>query len=683
MRFLKWCEDGVECMKALLEGMYEQYREDGTSSDTSCSSEGEVETTVDRQVMANNTVIDNELGGTDITVKVSWEKMWKGLKRGEFRPSSWLVTDQGRLCTVRWCGAFLCGVGGDWTVSDFWFGGNAMEGLKMFFSRDLRSLRYGLNSVTWNLSDDSKDSEMFNIGELIKDRSDKESRFGEVAESPLAYASTDTILLGNEYEFKSFAFDFDSLASSYPCIGEFWEVGNREKIGVGLVQSVLVAKHIGVDRLKAIGRYYMRYRLPTDLVQNDAMQLLLKQTNARFSSEHKICREFGRDRHLLRFPYEMEMVALWEQGTNWRVLQASAHRDIEDSLLNGEYETDWQVPIFQVEPEPIDMFEYCREHTIEFIEDLWNPLGVVLETVRTCLAKWVTVSAREPDWEPEIPLHRFRFISNWKRGEEEDDVGDDEKESLIWRCQCALQREIFRMQGTDENLPGNNATMMLFILGLPCLKFEEVDNAEQEDEEHGSNTGAPNTSNPAECSADHAVNVSVGVFRVWSPLSPQNVSLMIRCDSETSEISLWLKNDSRSARFRWQKWVDAAMGGLRGMEEGKREYESDYEVKYGRTIVRGDLREPILEMCPLMFGNDDSVKETGIVRMWIGWPAFDKNICQYEVEEMMASCNMYWGRRCRVSEEKEDDLLSRIIDVKKLLKSMIVEEKGDLNGETE
>ena len=677
--FLKWCERTVECMNALLEAMYEQYREEGTLWKMRDGFRGEVEGTVDRQVMANNTVIDNELGGTDITVKVLWGKMWKGLKRGEFRPSEWLGTDQGRLCTVRWCSAFLCGVGGDWTVGYVWYNGDAMDGLKTFFSHDLRRSRQVLNKVTWNFSNDDCNCEIFNIGELTKEQSDTMSRAGDSSDSPLAYASTAKCRLNNRNEFKSFAFDFDSLASSYPCIGESWEVGNREKIGVELVQPVLVAKHIGLDRLKTIGRYYMQYRLPTDQVQTAAMSVLLKQTTARFSSEHKICTEFGEDRRLPRFPYEMEMVALWEQGTNWRVFQASVHSDIKRSLDQCRY-GDWAVPLFQVEPEPTDIFEYCREHAIEFIECSWNPLGVVLETVRTCLAKWFTVttgSAWEPEWEPEIPLHRFEFISNWKREDYND--YDDMQEVLIWRCQCALQQEIFRMQETDENLPGNKATIMLFMLGLPCLKFEEVGNAEQEDEEHAQNTGKSNTSNSTEYSADLGVNVSVEVFRVWSPLAPQNISLMIRRDRETGEISLWLKNNSESAGFRWQKWVDAAMGCLRGMEE----CENEDAVKYERTIVREDLREPIVEMCPLLFGDDDSIIETGTARMWVGWPAFDGNICQFEVEEMMASCNMYWGRRCRISEEKKWDLSSRIEDVKKLLKSVVVVEKGHLDSEAE
>ncbi len=70
-------------------------------------------------VVMRNMVVDNELGGRDVTVLPSWEKIWSGVKKGRFTPSKWLRTGRVILNTVRWSGAYLCAMGGDWSVPAF------------------------------------------------------------------------------------------------------------------------------------------------------------------------------------------------------------------------------------------------------------------------------------------------------------------------------------------------------------------------------------------------------------------------------------------------------------------------------------------------------------------------------------------------------------------------------------
>ena len=39
-------------------------------------------------------------------------------EEGEFAPHKWFVTDQAKLSTIRWCKAYLCGMGNSWGASD-------------------------------------------------------------------------------------------------------------------------------------------------------------------------------------------------------------------------------------------------------------------------------------------------------------------------------------------------------------------------------------------------------------------------------------------------------------------------------------------------------------------------------------------------------------------------------------
>ena len=126
--------------------------------------------------------------------------------------------------------------------------------------------------------------------------------------------------------------------------------------------------------------------------------------------------KLGYDGLLLSFPYNMQMVALREEGTNWVVIQSSTHMDIFDSLCNGSRCTSSEVvPFVQDGLQPRDMFEHSREHALDFIEYLCSPLGVVQETVGSCFTKRLAIRPREPKLEPEIPLHRFKFISNFMK----------------------------------------------------------------------------------------------------------------------------------------------------------------------------------------------------------------------------------------------------------------------------
>ncbi len=72
--FVRCCRHGMECMCVC-------HWEDNGWRNVNVNN-------VDDEVLMNNTVVDNESGRSDVTVFLSWKKMWHGIRNAQFRPSS-------------------------------------------------------------------------------------------------------------------------------------------------------------------------------------------------------------------------------------------------------------------------------------------------------------------------------------------------------------------------------------------------------------------------------------------------------------------------------------------------------------------------------------------------------------------------------------------------------------------
>ncbi len=274
------------------------------------------------------------------------------------------------------------------------------EILEKFFSEEMENVRHILQFVEWNIEVENCSRETLSISEL-----GIEGRHVELTgEMSTAYGTgfSSYYTLGT-YDVDLYSFEFNSLVSSYPA-GE--NKRNRGRVTVELVHSVILAKHLGVERLKAIRRYYDRHNVPAGNIRTDAFKRLLEQTESRIpDDDSKIWRMFKSDfREIPLFPYRMQAVALWDEASNWRVLQASAHQDIWMSLgstLENER-------ILDNGPHKVDIFDFCAEWSMENDIDKCI-LGVVMETVRTFLTQWIVASGQEPVWEPEISKVCFEF----------------------------------------------------------------------------------------------------------------------------------------------------------------------------------------------------------------------------------------------------------------------------------
>ncbi len=547
--FIRWYKHAVECIRALLGA-----DEEGN---------GDVNDVADVQgkLKVNNAVVDNELGGIDTTVKPSLRKMWKTWKRKEFWRSALLKTDQARLSTVRWCVALLCGMGEDWNVGKTHLSNN-IEMLELFYSSYLADVRSILQFVTWNTGEQNAPLELLSIGRLsdtyfVDSNGDMSTAYG--SDIPM-YNITEPITA------KSYKFEFDALVSSYPSNNDDYEPENRQNNVVELVHSVLLAKHLGIEELKAIRKYYKWRCLPIPEMNRNAIEMLLKQRGKHIPKDSSIWTMFD-SCEIPISPYRRQMVALCEAASNWRVLQASAQQDIFYSLSCHGFGT----PIFERESRPASLFDFCAElagnEQVEIYQSNYF-LGVVTESVRTFLAEWVASSSREPHWEPVFSTECFEFTVSEK-------VCDTLKTrySLLWMCQNSFQREVARSMVIPENanLTANRELIMLFLLGFPTLDMaNEAENTV--------------TSTPV---MDSRVHVNVMLSRVSTSLAPQNISVLIRVDAHARKVSLSLKTDNANECFKWQDWVDAIMGCMKGFE-GRR----GGEVNNFRTNVSSDLREP-------------------------------------------------------------------------------------------
>ena len=619
--FIVWCKDAKECLQALQ----------GINEETRCGRwcARKFATLVD-SVRVNNTVVDNELGGRDVTVLPCWGKIWNGLKKGQFKPSKWLETDLPELCTIRWCAAYLCGLGGGWRSvnADFRANvGDARNKLELFFSIEMWGALNGLQFVTWNTDENKDSSEVVSIKCLGVD-SDRVDLRGEMS---TAYGSLfPDYYVDCTWSVDSYSFEVDSLVSSYPAGSNYSGDRNREGVTVGLVHSLILAKHLGVEKLKGIRYYYDRYKVPKRGILGKALKLYFKQTVDDISDELKIFETFcgGYAVDIPLFPHVMQLIALWEKSTNWRVLQASAHADIEFSLSDRDRRL---VSLCQAESEPCDVFDHCFNIAGDVFEKEKKPgcAGVVLETVRSFLAEWVITTSQEADWEPLVPMEPFEFSipPNILNGTE-----DDLRHKIVWVCQQVLQEEVARISTEHSSLSANNALIMLFMLGCPRLQMDEVQDTQAG--KHSNDSGGGESSLP-KSRFDRIVRVSNRVWRVTSDLTPQNIWIEVEIDMDTYRCSVRLKTGENLSRFNWQDWVDAVMGFMAGYNERRRG-----KVKYDRKIRRADLREQTVELCPLRMDSEETVIKTRCVRVWLGWPPFDVHICKSEIEQWLNACDI-------------------------------------------
>ena len=200
---------------------------------------------IEGRTEVNNMVIDNELGGRQVTVLPSWKKMWSELKKGSFDPSRWLRTDRMMPNTVRWSGAFLCSMGGHWGVDKYGFRKN-LDSFGAFFSEEMEDVLKALQLVEWNIEMENCNNEILSIIGI----GNKHGVVELTGEMCTAYGTVFRHYNAERtHNVDLYSFEFNSLISSYPVRENKYETGNRECVQVELEHSILLTKHLGVEAL--------------------------------------------------------------------------------------------------------------------------------------------------------------------------------------------------------------------------------------------------------------------------------------------------------------------------------------------------------------------------------------------------------------------------------------------------
>lgn len=181
--------------------------------------------------------------------------------------------------------------------------------------------------------------------------------------------------------------------------------------------------------------------------------------------------------------------------------------------------------------------------------------------------------------------------------------------------------------------------MMLLISAFPQIDIEEV----VTDDGSGSNDNDNNNesiSNTGTVSSSHSeVKVSERMMRLSTEFVPSDVAVLIKQNLNTRQVTLKLTSDCRGAHFIWEDWVNAMIGLMKGMILHREKHKTDdTSSNMGMLpLQRANLREPMLELCPLYMTWDDTAFQTKPARIWTGWPPFDWRVCQFEVDQWLSA----------------------------------------------
>ncbi len=140
----------------------------------------------------------------------------------------------------------------------------------------MADVRQVLQFVEWNVQVENDSAEIISIDRL----GNRDTVTELTGEMSTAYRTGFSPFLGQDtYYVDFYTFEFNSLISSYP-VSEFksrW--ANRGSVHVGLTHSMVLAQHLGVEKLKAIRRYYDHHQVPVGRIRLDAFKRLLEQAS--------------------------------------------------------------------------------------------------------------------------------------------------------------------------------------------------------------------------------------------------------------------------------------------------------------------------------------------------------------------------------------------------------------------
>jgi len=577
----------------------------------------------DEILRVNNSIVDNELWGTDLGVMIPLKKLRFS------NPSFWMRTKQAELCTIRWSAAVLAT-----KLGEFWHNMKKENeeplDTEKLFKKCPKSLNC-LQHVTFPVNGR-------NINRMFRSL-DWEENGPYSSRLELDEAGSRHKWLKNRKR------ELETIVSEFPGGNERQENINSK---IEHVWALNYAQCMSEDTFNSIINYNSNLSVPN---KDFGWNLLLWQNRE----------ETVESSAIPPFPWGHLMVPLWDTDTNWRVLQATVH---VDNTVTANVN-----PIMQLVTDPKDAFGSAIEktrHLLNISDSIYS--GSIAEMVRTFLASWISKSTNIStiNWQPRLPTKEYKF--------EIDDFGNEKKiiaEKNMWRwiCQSKLQNEISQMVKGDVNLPDSVELILLFVLAFPG-EIYEINNSEQVDEIMEENEDGTSASklNPRVTLKIEEPVTTMTQLEFNAVICPEDIRVQIKICSNKNNgkntIHMRLLSDS-ARHFIWEDWINYLMGYIKGIDELK----VLGSERNRRTPYPVDLMKPIL---PISKSKYKSIP--GNISVWTGWPVFDVKIAQFEMNEWMlatgyldesyhfvSQSNCLWNENFQLNIRKAENELLRIL----------------------
>ena len=576
-----WCADTLACVRAFP----------GSEDD---------EVDLDEIVKVNNMIVDNEFSGRDISVSYSFFKQQ-------------YCVQNPMVCTLRWNTAFLLALWDQWGE----FNPNRSELDKLVL--------YYLLCSTLTTNGCRSSSTLLSIAQFCSTWKYDGIRCGAFRSVVPIFISK---LLDGYSSLEPFSLELENIKSTYPSASgsDYCESlkhhKRRRTTNMEEVELLMIIKSIGSEAISSMIKDYERYKFQIGAERDKACEI--------FQQQVLLKKEVYTSTKGLYPMLDLFVVPLWQEKPNMYVLQASIHVDFDIALNDSfEYHDQDEIEMLAISASH-EIFNdyYCFASRNERFR-LSSFLGVCMDAVRTFMADWILkqVAVHQSMFLPPLSSDTFYFIASdcvcdtndfHKRLWPDDEV-QPSVSRVLWECASALQKNIATTNYDKRNLPASPLLIMLFLCGYPSLKYG-TDSFELE-EEH-----------PILSQLGDATRT--GQLELIPFPAPQNIRLELTVDQSSGKATLRLKFGPEVEKFKWQDWINAALGLMKGYNEKVKSRLEDEDNFQGplELIKPANLLRPMMQ---LTTPHTELPGLRGELQVWTGWPIFDVRICQFEKDQLI------------------------------------------------
>lgn len=633
------------------------------------------EKSIDRDMLVNNSLIDNEFGDTELPVipviKEEWNKapyeslksMWRSIVSRRYE--TLLYCTRPSECCTRWLAAFLCKFGGGW-LKDCKMEHPKFSSLRLRMSRN--TAVKGFLHVTVTSEDANKRKDLYSVmspTNLVQLYLYNGKILQELSKEVFPYSH-------HRREEHDEAPHFLCLERFNPTLRHsiaIWDPKDLNKLDDDERAAV---EHMTAFQLETFvtlmhedseewakyenGKRNMKF---LDDFTDECVPVAVILDQLGFSSTYSIKDVVD------GIPLREELCKpfLWDLEPNKSLLQASLHIDNITALKFGGSLKKWNQfeEKMNIKPTEEAIFEEQKLLTIQLLQgilaeshhfqDLTFPtsrfIGCIAETVRSLLGEWLVRTSRSGkrcNWKPLISqiaepftfLGSNQLIESLRNMKERQCNDKDNGEAdcrvegiylrLLWECQYSLQCKSVRdMEEAEYNveLMSSMHIIMLFTLGFPAINIQQVKNSRTVAKRDAADT-AEVDEEVGECGNDD--DESYVQFLIEPVLAPEKLKLSLSCNIETKECKISLELHSNSTiEFNWQEWKDSIMGRIYGhsvwLDTRGSKTPNWFRTGAGKSTISNPMLNIQQKYTQLEYG----------VLYWSGWPPFYTKIARFEV----------------------------------------------------